>query len=97
MTVEEKDEITLVAILNQGLIDFDRILENNDQAFVLKHKCLVSKEKIVLFDHGRDYEMFIFTEQNECIEKYLFKNKTNTWSIYNSLCKMIRKRRKVIN
>jgi len=52
MTVEEENEITLVAILNQGLIDFDRILENNDQAFVLKHKCLVSKEKIVLFDHG---------------------------------------------
>ena len=97
MTVEEKDEITLVAVLNQGLIDFDRILENNDQAFILNHRCLVSKEKIILFDHGSDYEMFIFTEQNECIEKYLFKNRTNVWSVFNSLCKMIKKRRKIIN
>jgi len=97
MTVEQENEITLVAILNQGLINFDRILENNDKAFILNHRCLVSKEKIILFDHGHNYEMFIFTEQNECIEKYLFKNRTNVWSIYNSLCKMIRKRRKIIN
>jgi len=93
----EESEITLVAILNQGLIEFDRILENNDQAFILNHKCFISKEKIVLFDHGDNYEMFIFTEQNECIEKYLFKHKTNVWSVFNSLCKMIKKRRKIIN
>ena len=97
MTVEEKDEITLVSVLNQGLIDFDRILENNDKAFILKHHCFISKEKIILFDKGNIYEMFIFTEKNECIEKYKFEHKTNTWSVYNSLCKMIKKRRRIIN
>ena len=96
MDTEEK-ELTLVAVLNQGLIEFDRILKGNDGAFILKHHCFISKEKIILFDKGNIYEMFIFTEKNECIEKYKFEHKTNTWSVYNSLCKMIKKRRRIIN
>ena len=93
----EEEEVTLVAVLNQGLIEFDRILKGSDGAFILKHYCFISKEKIVLFDKSGIYEMFIFTEENECIEKYQFEHKTNTWSIYNSLCKMIKKRRVINN
>jgi len=97
---EDSKEITLVSILNYGLIEFDRIIENNDNAFILKHHILLEKTQIVLFvTPGSDslYKMFLYEKGSRKILKTIKYNKiNNTWSYYNSLCKTLYRVRKNI-
>lgn len=97
---EDSKEITLVSILNDGSIEFDRIIENDDNAFILKHHILLEKTQIVLFvTPGSDsiYKMFLYDKESRRILKTIKYNKiNNTWSYYNSLCKTLYRAREII-
>lgn len=89
---DDEKERTLVAVLNEGLIPFKRIIPDNDNAFVLEHRVLETRKQIVLFftpTGEAPYKMFIHCKEQGCLEEILYDNMENTWSIYNSLCKTL--------
>lgn len=100
---DDQEEITLVSILNDGLVPFKRIIPKNDDAFILEHRVLneINKRQIILFrtPGGESlYKIFIYDKINKTILKSIeYNNINNTWSYFNTLCKTLDRERNVIN
>lgn len=99
---DDTEEITLVSILNEGLVPFKRIIPKNDDAFILEHRVLneINKTQIVLFNtpgSESQYKIFIYDKINKTILKSIeYNNINNTWSYYNKLCKVLDRARHII-
>jgi len=79
-------ERTIISVLNEGLIEFERIIPKNDSAFKLKHKSAHNKNAIVLFCLSPGYRMFIYNEKaGKVLDKIDYDSMENTWSVFNSL------------
>lgn len=100
---DDQEEITLVSILNEGLVPFERIIPKNDNAFILEHRVLneINKRQIILFrtPGGESlFKMFIYCKINKKILKAIhYNNMNNTWSYFNTLCKTLDRARNIIN
>lgn len=93
MQNQDETERTILTVLNEGLIPFKRIIEKNDSAFTLEHRYFPSKVQICLFvvtSQPAPYKMFIYKKGLGIIKEIPFNNKENTWSVYNTLCHVIR-------
>lgn len=92
MREDTDTERTLLTVLNEGLITFERVLPKNDRAFTLEHRYFISDLQICLF-HTMDevlFKMFIYQKGVGIIKEIPFSNMENTWSVYNTLCHVIR-------
>jgi len=84
----EDTERTIIAVLNEGLIEFERLIPKTDKAFRLKHRAF-NKNKIILFNISAcEYRMFIYTHDEQVVETVEYDCMENTWSVFNSLSLM---------
>ena len=81
----ENTERTILTVLNEGGIEFSRIL-TGDKAFVLKHRNTGDNTKIILFVIASNhYRMFRYLKNKMVKDSIDYNCIENTWSVFNSL------------
>ena len=90
MSTQDRRDMTLKAVLNESAIEWREILKDADNSYILKHNIYWVKHKIVVLRAGGKFRMFIYTPQETIENDTVYKSMDNTWSVYNTLCNILR-------
>ena len=86
--MRDDKERTIITVMKEGEMEYERIIPNNDKAFKISHRSIHNKNQIILFvtpGASSLFKMFIYKKGVGILHSVEYNNMEETWSVFNGL------------